>query len=236
MATVSVATPSSTHTTPVATPMSRRLPLNSVPQAVNSPLRARTTPSTLAGKRQRQDAAVENATIDDEQPPSKKQHLNNTTGAPVPTPQTPVGQKIIVREKKGSVNRKVTKQKVAAEARPRGNGNDNETGRQEEEKNNMDEVKAWQRHYKRAFPTYVFFFENIPDEQGLRLIKQVKILGSVCCFWTFLGSWVMDTDLGCSELRGSFQARSLMSSPIGQFLRISESLDIAQRRPRLPLH
>jgi regulatory subunit for Cdc7p protein kinase len=165
MASVSVAQP--THS-PAHVPMSRRLPLNNVPHAVNSPLKARSAASNPLGKRQRQDATVGNDAPAME-PPTKKQAI--TTNAP----QTPVNQKIIVREKRGGFQKKVTKQKVAVGNRDVG------VVRQENahERDNREEVLLWQRHYKKAFPTYVIFFENIPDEQGVQLYKQVKSLGSV---------------------------------------------------------
>ncbi|RPA82910.1 hypothetical protein BJ508DRAFT_325071 [Ascobolus immersus RN42] len=166
MASVSVAQP--THS-PAPTPMSRRLPLNNVPHAVNSPLKPRTVPSNYSGKRQRQDAAVENDAPAME-PPTKKQAMTANAA-----PQTPVSQKTIVKEKRTSVQRKVTKQKVTTIGTK-------EVGvvRQEnaQERDTREEVLQWQRHYRKAFPTYVIFFENIPDEQGVLLYKQVKALGS----------------------------------------------------------
>src|SRR5690606_32808589 len=130
--------------------------------------KTRTTASNHSGKRQRQDATVENDAPAME-PPMKKQAI--TTNAA----QTPVNQKIIVREKRGSVQRKVTKQKVAIGNRDAG------VIRPENahERDNREEVLLWQKHYRKAFPTYVIFFENIPDEQGIQLYKQVKSLGSV---------------------------------------------------------
>src|SRR5262249_7993415 len=40
-------------------------------------------------------------------------------------------------------------------------------------------IRAWLRHYRKAFPGYVFFFESVPDEWKPRLAKQVHHLGAV---------------------------------------------------------
>ncbi|KAI5286070.1 hypothetical protein KEM52_002156, partial [Ascosphaera acerosa] len=41
-----------------------------------------------------------------------------------------------------------------------------------------DNLRTWQRHYKRAFPAFVFYFDNVPDELRQRLARQVVSLGA----------------------------------------------------------
>lgn len=44
------------------------------------------------------------------------------------------------------------------------------------------DVRAWQRHYRKAFPSYVFFFENIPADVLVKAQKQITSLGAVSAF------------------------------------------------------
>lgn len=41
------------------------------------------------------------------------------------------------------------------------------------------DVRAWQKHYRKAFPGYVFFFESIPQDVLLKAQKQISNLGAV---------------------------------------------------------
>ena len=43
----------------------------------------------------------------------------------------------------------------------------------------LENIRLWQRHYKKAFPQFVFYFENIPEEQRSRVSRQVLSLGAV---------------------------------------------------------
>ena len=40
-------------------------------------------------------------------------------------------------------------------------------------------VKQWQKHYRRAFPAMVFYFESVSRDQMSRLSGQVRSLGAV---------------------------------------------------------
>ena len=40
-------------------------------------------------------------------------------------------------------------------------------------------VKQWQRHYRKVFPTMVFYFESVSRDQIYKLSGQVKALGAV---------------------------------------------------------
>lgn len=43
-----------------------------------------------------------------------------------------------------------------------------------------EDVKAWQKHYRKAFPAYVFFFEAIPMEVMMKASDQIQDLGATC--------------------------------------------------------
>jgi regulatory subunit for Cdc7p protein kinase len=44
-----------------------------------------------------------------------------------------------------------------------------------------DDVRAWQKHYRKAFPGYIFFFENVPADVLSKAQKQIITLGAVRC-------------------------------------------------------
>ena len=43
----------------------------------------------------------------------------------------------------------------------------------------LEDIKQWQRHYKRSFPTFVFYFESLPEEIRVKCSKWVRSLGAV---------------------------------------------------------
>lgn len=44
---------------------------------------------------------------------------------------------------------------------------------------NMEKIRAWQAHYRKVFPTFVFYFESFPEESVAKYQKQVHGLGAV---------------------------------------------------------
>ena len=44
---------------------------------------------------------------------------------------------------------------------------------------NLETVRQWQKHYRKAFPFFVFYFESVPEEIHHKLSKQVAALNSV---------------------------------------------------------
>jgi hypothetical protein len=167
---------------------SRRAPLATVPNAVNSPFRGS---QPLAGKRTRAPLG-ENVYG---QPPAKKQLLetNAADGENVdplrrtaPTvishdkldepfstkrvstaPPTAFEKKLAsVREKKPAPQSQLQQTRVDRPQVVKGD--------------NLENVRQWQRHYRRQFPQFVFYFDNVPDEVRLKAIRQVRSLGAVC--------------------------------------------------------
>jgi regulatory subunit for Cdc7p protein kinase len=43
----------------------------------------------------------------------------------------------------------------------------------------MDSIRQWQRHYRKAFPQFVFYFDSIPEDVRRRFSRQVIALGAV---------------------------------------------------------
>lgn len=44
---------------------------------------------------------------------------------------------------------------------------------------NLDTIRQWQRHYRRVFPKFVFYFESISEDSRVKFSKQVTALGAV---------------------------------------------------------
>lgn len=175
MALVSI--PPSPHT--LGTMSNRRVPLASIPNTANSPFRA---VAAAASKRRSQ-----NTTHDDlaynEPPPAKKQIIEVRDSA-LRTPRTPPRRQIPQHAEgrvfnKRPANSQTTafeKKLLAAKERR----SQPKPVRQERALNeNLETIKQWQRHYRRVFPQFVFYFESVPDDVRLRCTKQVVALGAV---------------------------------------------------------
>ena len=160
----------------------RRAPLSSVPNAVNSPYRV-----AAASKRSRQQADQENV-ADDLQPPNKKQAFADRH----PTPRTPPQQQPIQRgelrifSKRAPIiqptafERKLleAKEKRAIERRELAQEPKVERqGRNASE--SLEVIRQWQKHYRKVFPTFVFYFESISDESRARHAKFIRAFGAV---------------------------------------------------------
>ena len=168
---------------------SRRAPLATMPNAVNSPFR---TAQAVSGKRTRAQLG-ENVYG---QPPAKKQLLEagneggenvdplKRTGATVisnekldepflskrtsTAPPTAFERKLAsVREKKPAPQPLQPQQLQRADRSQTLKGD------------NLENVRQWQRHYRRQFPQFVFYFDSVPDDVRQKAIRQVRSLGAV---------------------------------------------------------
>ncbi|KAI5849829.1 Dfp1/Him1, central region-domain-containing protein [Tricharina praecox] len=171
-----------THTTTTTT--TRRAPLTNNPNAINSPFQM-TAAST---KRSRSQSAQKDASFG--QPPPKKQAVDinpailrtpvrrspTTTGAPPPFVDIAGrGRKVqpdapFAIDSTSHAERARKASKAVVQQIPQAPGADQQT---------LD-VRAWQKHYRKAFPAYVFFFESIPQDVLLKAQKQISTLGATC--------------------------------------------------------
>ena len=57
----------------------------------------------------------------------------------------------------------------------------------------LERLRAWQKHNEKAFPTYVFYFDSVPDVVRSDCAKDLKPLGAVSKLrehtWMFADSW-----------------------------------------------
>lgn len=166
---------------------SRRIPLANNPNAANSPFRA--VPS-VAGKRTRAQSNDPRELISG-QPPSKKQviDLDNDenvgprqftrqsqiekeaesrvfTRKPINAPMTTLEKKFLAASREKKLGQPMQIDKSPDKSRRPGDG--------------LENIRQWQRHYKKAFPQFVFYFESVPDDVRRKMSQQVQMLGAVC--------------------------------------------------------
>lgn len=144
----------------------RRVPLANLQNATNSPLRA----AAVGGKRQRSHASEQRDILYGQPPPkklivevddaeSRRHGLIRRSAAP-PTALT---RKLEAAREQRPVPKQVEKSaKVSNES--------------------LDTIRQWQRHYRKMFPQFVFYFESIPEPVKSQLARQSNILGSVSAY------------------------------------------------------
>lgn len=165
MASVSIHPPS-----PAA--MSRRAPLTTLPNAVNSPYHSVTAAAAKRQRTQRDLSYAQSAATTKDQiaeiTARASARASNTESRIAPIRKRALGRSTAAGDPP-------TFNGVShAQAQRRG------AGRGTEQNNNIDSVRAWQRHYKKVFPEYVFYFENIPEDIAQKCQKQLSHLGAVC--------------------------------------------------------
>jgi regulatory subunit for Cdc7p protein kinase len=154
-----VAVPPSPQTSAVMS--TRRVPLGNLQNATNSPLRA----TAVGGKRQRSHAS-EQRDVFYGQPPPKRHHvevddpesrrlgLGRKSGAPVTA---------LTRKLEAARETKVPPKQVAPRA-----------------SNDLETIRQWQRHYRKLFPQFAFYFDSVSAPEKDKLMSRARILGSVC--------------------------------------------------------
>jgi regulatory subunit for Cdc7p protein kinase len=156
MAAVSVRTASNQRLPGIT--VSSRAPLRDAPSAVlNSPLRGAST-ATVGSKRSRHNSADPLDASYENGPQTKR------VAAQFDDPEARVnlGQRRAVASQN---------QRRIEVARP--------TRSRPMQEHTAEAVRTWQRHYRKAFPSMVFYFESIPRDLVLKLSSQVKNLGAV---------------------------------------------------------
>ncbi|KAL8736388.1 MAG: hypothetical protein Q9181_002421 [Wetmoreana brouardii] len=158
----------------------RRAPLTSVPNAVNSPYRI---PGAAAVKRSRQQLDQEDV-LYDQQPPAKRNATSNARLVPHTPPQKHHLQQAEARVfgKRPGNGQPTAFQRRLLEARDRkameapDRGHEQRVERSRTE--TIDGIRQWQKHYRKVFPTFVFYFESVPDETRARHVKFIRTFGA----------------------------------------------------------
>ena len=152
----------------------RRAPLSSIPNAANSPFRA---VAAAASKRSRLDAGLQEDPNYDRQPPAKRQALD-VKASNLRTPP----QKLAPTSGEGLFNKKSQNRKPTAFERrllAAKEGQQSEKIEKQEKATSEEGIRSWQKHYRRLFPSFVFYFESVSDDVRLRCSRQIKALGAV---------------------------------------------------------
>lgn len=166
----------SPHT--LGTMSNRRVPLANIANGANSPYRA--VAAAAASKRSKSQNTTQENLAYNEPPPAKKQIIEVGDSAFRTPPRRQIPQHAegrVFNQRPANARTTAFEKKLLAakerQAPPK-------PVRQEKAfHENLESIKAWQIHYRKVFPHFVFYFESVPDDVRLRCSKQVLSLGSV---------------------------------------------------------
>ncbi|KAL4795106.1 Dfp1/Him1, central region-domain-containing protein [Aspergillus venezuelensis] len=164
--------------------MSTRRPLANVPNATNSPHRVA---GLVPAKRPRTTA---NAQIDipyGQPPPAKKQVVDGSgldTQQSTTTTQTQTkvstiqgtDSKLFTRRSNNTQPSAFEKKLVAARDKDR--QPQSKSAKQEKPPAESISIRQWQKHYRKAFPHFVFYFDALPIDVRAKCSRQVIALGA----------------------------------------------------------
>ena len=153
----------------------RRVPLGDIPDAANSPARPYAAP-----KRSRDQVEAQENFSFDIQPQSKRQALEKD-GSNLHV--SPLKQSSRSKDDRVFTKRPLNPQLTAFERRclaTREIKTQQKVDRQEKAPlETLEGIRQWQKHYKKAFPYFVFYFEGITEEVRQKCSKWVRSLGAV---------------------------------------------------------
>lgn len=161
----------------------RRAPLASVPNAVNSPYRV----PAAAAKRSRQQLDQEDVDYD-QQPVAKRIATANGRPCPRTPPQKQSLQQAEARvfgKRPGNVQPTAFERRLLAAKEKK--ALEIQEARQDQRVErpsrvaieSLQGIRQWQKHYRKVFPTFVFYFESISDETRARYSKFIRLFGAV---------------------------------------------------------
>ena len=169
---------------------SRRVPLGNVPNAANSPFRS---VAAATFKRSRDQVEAQEDLPYDLQPQAKRQVLEDGrtnlrtsprkqtlqsaearifNRRPVNAQPTPFERKLLASATENKLSQRV-EQKIEQKVQQRVE----RQGKASHEA--LEDIRQWQRHYKRSFPAFVFYFESLPEEVRTKCSKWIRSLGAV---------------------------------------------------------
>ncbi|KAG0651585.1 Hsk1-interacting molecule 1 [Hyphodiscus hymeniophilus] len=155
---------------------SRRVPLSSNPNAANSPFRA-----AAASKQKRSYATIQREESYGQPPPAKKQMLDINHTLRTPTHhqniQSSAEGKVFTRKSNPSQQSAFERKLVAARERERP-AQQTVTKAEKTSEENLESIRAWQKHTRRSFPKFVFYFESGSEDARHKCIKQIVALGA----------------------------------------------------------
>lgn len=165
----------------------RRAPLANVPNATNSPHRAVSTATTATMKRTRPPGLPWDSAA--APPPLKKQVLDTADNVDARFSQRSLnqhqpqaGESKIFTRRTNTQPTAFEKKLAAVRDKPKQQQNALKVSRNIKYcPESVESVRQWQRHYRKVFPSYVFYFESIPEEVRKKYVRQIMSLGAVSC-------------------------------------------------------
>ncbi|KAH6633353.1 Dfp1/Him1, central region-domain-containing protein [Boeremia exigua] len=139
----------------------RRVPLASLQNATNSPIRA----PVAGGKRQRSHAS-EQRDMTYGQPPQKKQMIE--------VDDAEARRHGLVRRSNAPTTALTRKLEAARENKPP----PKQAEKAQRVTNDLETIRQWQRHYRKLFPQFIFYFDSVQEPQKDKLMSRARILGS----------------------------------------------------------
>lgn len=179
--------------------MSTRRPLSSNPNAVNSPYRP-----TAASKTKRSYAHLQREDAYGQAPPAKKQmldgHTSRTPPQQIPNQSFPENR---ILTRKSNTQFSTYERRNAVSAREGAQQSVKKSEKTPEQ--DLETIRQWQKHYQKQFPSFVFYFESVPEEARARYTKQVVALGAVS--QSYFLAYPLGSNYGCSARKSSFLMR-----------------------------
>lgn len=171
MAAVSI--PPSPHTLGIMS--NRREPLADVPNVLNSPFR---TAVGAASKRPRSQSVVAGE-VPYGQPPAKKQIIEIEESVPR-TPSRRQGNlvegRVFNKRPTDSQPTAFDRKLLAVKDKPtHARASKNEKTSDE----TLETVRQWQKHYRKVFPSFVFYFESVTEDVRKQCSRHIAGLGAV---------------------------------------------------------
>ena len=161
---------------------SKRIPLASNPNAANSPFR-------LPAVTKRSRAQADHRDSENVYSPPKKRQLlgiepNGTRRAQHISPDEREGKVFLGRTDSASAN--AFNRKLAAAGRQSQQRIEQQKAAERDVREgritvaDQETIRQWRKHYRKAFPSFVFYFESLPADVALKASKNVASLGAVC--------------------------------------------------------
>ncbi|KIW16231.1 hypothetical protein PV08_06282 [Exophiala spinifera] len=156
--------------------VSRRVPLASLSNATNSPHR----PLTHSGSKRPRSLA--NVAQQENEPPQKRLAVEKNARDAGKNPATPQRQsgpsmpegRVFDRGNGESGSTAFQRRLVAAREKSAGL----RITKNVESTTKEDSIRAWQKHYRKLFPSYSFYFDGVSEEARARFLRQITGLGA----------------------------------------------------------
>ncbi|EXJ89248.1 hypothetical protein A1O3_02314 [Capronia epimyces CBS 606.96] len=154
---------------------SRRLPLASLANAPNSPHRLL---SNSGSKRPR---SLANLAQQENEPPQKRVAVEKNARDPNPPvtpqrqPQSAMAESRVFERGHGESGSTAFQRKLVA-ARDKSAGL--RVTKNVDVSTKEDTIRTWQKHYRKLFPTFSFYFDGVSEEARSRFLRQVTSLGA----------------------------------------------------------